>query len=85
MTSTVDATLPANNVKASKADFRAQFLVIKDEISALQVRTGLAGAQAFYGFVTIGEVKEEVRRLHDALASVIPRDMAFGRTSLTAL
>ena len=36
MTSAVDSTLPADNVKASKSDFRAQFLVIKDEITALQ-------------------------------------------------
>lgn len=47
MTSAVDSTLPADNVKASKADFREQFLVIKNEITALQQRTGVAGAIAF--------------------------------------
>jgi hypothetical protein len=41
MTSSVDATLPADNVKASKADFRAQFLVIKDELENLQRLTRL--------------------------------------------
>ena len=44
MTSAVDSSLPATNVKTSKADFRAQFLVIKNEITALQQRTGFAGA-----------------------------------------
>jgi hypothetical protein len=41
MSSSVDTTLPADNVKASKADFRAQWLVIKTEIEALQTKTGL--------------------------------------------
>jgi len=41
MTSTVDSTLPADNVKASKADFRAQFLAIKNEIEDLQRLTRL--------------------------------------------
>ncbi len=42
MASEVDTTLPANNVKASKADFRAQFLVISNEIEALQQKVTLA-------------------------------------------
>ncbi len=42
MASNVDSTLPANHVKASKADFRAQFLVIKNELEALQQKTSLA-------------------------------------------
>jgi hypothetical protein len=41
MASSVDSTLPADNVKASKADFRAQFLVIKNEIEVLQTLTRL--------------------------------------------
>ena len=47
MASAVDATIPADNVKASKADFRAQLLIIKNEITALQVRTGVPGEIAF--------------------------------------
>jgi hypothetical protein len=42
MASQVDATVPADNVKADKALFRQNFATIKDEISALQRRTGLA-------------------------------------------
>lgn len=41
MSSSVDETLPTDNVKASKADFRAQFLVIKNEIEDLQRETSL--------------------------------------------
>ena len=42
MASAVDSALPPDNVKSSKADFRAQFLVIKNEITALQRETSLA-------------------------------------------
>ena len=52
MASTVDSTLPADNVKASKADFRAQFLIIKDEITALQRSTSVPADLAF-GRVTL--------------------------------
>jgi hypothetical protein len=42
MASQVDATVPADNVKADKALFRQNFLTIKNEMSAVQRRTGLA-------------------------------------------
>ena len=42
MASQVDPTVPADNVKADKALFRQNFLTIKNEISAVQRRTGLA-------------------------------------------
>ena len=42
MASAVDETLPSDNSKAAKADFRAQFLVIKNEITDLQRETKLA-------------------------------------------
>ena len=82
MTSAVDSTLPTDNVKPSKSDFRAQFLIIKDEITALQVRTGVPGAKAFYGFVESWEVEQEVKKFHNALPSSFPGDIAFGRVSL---
>lgn len=41
MASDVDATLPADNVVASKAVERAQKLIIKTEITALQAQTSL--------------------------------------------
>lgn len=82
MASAVDTTLPADNVKASKADFRAQFLIIKDEITALQLRTGLPGAKMFYEYVELWEVEQKVRQFHDALPSSFPSDIAFGSTSL---
>jgi hypothetical protein len=83
MTSAVDSTLPADNVKASKADFRSQFLTIKNEISALQQRTGVPGAKAFYGFIGIEEVRQEIHKFH-IRPSELPRDIAFGRVSLTS-
>jgi hypothetical protein len=83
MTSAVDATLPATNEKASKAEFRAQFLTIKNEITALQARTSVAGAKAFYGFVDDAELNSAVIRVHNALISGLARDIAFGRVSLT--
>ena len=41
MASQVDATFPTDNVKVSKATMRAQMLIIKDEITALQTKTRL--------------------------------------------
>ena len=82
MTSAVDSTLPADNVKASKADFRAQFLSIKNEISALQKRTGVAGIKAFYNFVSYDDLAQEVRNQHAIQISTLPADLAFGRVTL---
>ena len=36
MTSSIDATKPADNVQALKSDLRANFLAAKNEIEALQ-------------------------------------------------
>lgn len=84
MTSAIDATFPTDNVKVSKATLRAQLLIIKNEISALQVRTGLPGAKAFYGFLDAAEIQDVVERFHKSLQpSNVPRDIAFGRVSLT--
>ena len=47
MASAVDETFPADVGKVSKATMRAQFLTIKNEITALQARTGIAGQLAF--------------------------------------
>jgi ABC-type thiamine transport system substrate-binding protein len=83
MASAVDATFPADNTKVSKATFRAQMLIIKNEISALQQRTSVAGAKAFYGFLSESEVQDAVVRHHNVVApSDLPRDIALGRASL---
>ena len=81
MTSTVDSTFPADNVKTSKATMRSQFLTIKDEISVLQQRTGVAGAKAFYNFITPEEVDARVSRVR-ALSLGIPRTIAYGSASI---
>ena len=83
MASAVDTTFPADNVKVSKATMRAQLLIIRDEISALQQRTGVAGAKAFYGFVDDADLNAAVRRVHDEQASTFATDIAYGRVSLT--
>lgn len=82
MTSSVDSTLPTDNVKASKADFRAQFLIIKNEISALQVRTSVAGMAAFFDYVTSTDLTTEVYRIHNLQVSGLAADIAFGRVSI---
>ena len=83
MTSAVDTTFPADNVKVSKATMRAQLLIISNEISALQKRTSVAGAKAFYGFLTESEVQNAVVRFHNIVApSDFPRDIAFERATL---
>ena len=83
MARAVDATFPADNTKVSKATFRAQMLTIKDEITALQQRTSVAGAQSFYGFVDEAEVRQIVNSFNDSQGDVI-RDIAFGRVSMTS-
>ncbi len=80
MTSAVDVTFPADNTKVSKATMRAQFLIIWNEISVLQTRTGVAGAQAFYNFITPQEVDRKVREY--ARPNSLSRDIAFGRVNL---
>lgn len=47
MTSNIDASIPADNVQASKADLRANFEAAKDEIEALQGAVGVARQLAF--------------------------------------
>ncbi|CAB4197301.1 hypothetical protein UFOVP1323_19 [uncultured Caudovirales phage] len=47
MSSQVDATVPADNVKPDKALVRQNFQVIKNEISALQVLNTVARKMAF--------------------------------------
>ena len=83
MASAVDTTFPADNVKVSKATMRAQLLIISNEITALQQRTSVAGAQAFYGFVDEAEVRHILNSFHDSQGDVI-RDIAFGRVSMTS-
>jgi hypothetical protein len=83
MASAVDTTFPADNVKVSKATMRAQLLIIRDEISALQQRTSVAGAKAFYGFLSESEVQSAVVRFHNIVTpSDLPRDIAFERATL---
>ena len=83
MASAVDSTFPADNVKVSKADLRAQLLIIKNELTALQRRTSVPGAKAFYGFVDDAELKAEVRRVHGEEAGGFAEDIAYGRIALT--
>ena len=85
MTSAVDATIPAANTKSIKAEFRAQFLVIKNEITALQQRTSVAGAKAFLGFVDQADLENEVRKVHNETPKSYARDIAYGRLSITTL
>tara|TARA_Y100000310_G_scaffold122525_1_gene121199 strand:+ start:3067 stop:3309 length:243 start_codon:yes stop_codon:yes gene_type:complete len=80
MASEVDVTFPADNVKVDKSEMRAQMLIIYNEITALQARTGVAGAKAFYGFLEEQEVLNLVN-LHTK--SNLARDIAFGRVSLS--
>lgn len=47
MSSQVDATVPADNVKADKALIRQNFQIIKNEITALQLQTSLQRRMAF--------------------------------------
>jgi hypothetical protein len=83
MASSVDATFPADNVKVSKGTMRAQMLIIKNELTALQARTSVAGAKAYYGFLDESEVQEAVTRFYKILRpSELPRQIAFNDVSL---
>lgn len=81
MTSEVDTTFPADNTKVSKAAFRAQLLIIYNEITALQKRTGVPGLDVFGGHVTIDEVTRAVAT-HNTTQHGFARDIAFERLSL---
>lgn len=47
MSSDVDATVPADNVKADKSLFRQNFQIIKEEIEALQSKVSVPGSLAY--------------------------------------
>ncbi len=81
MTSSVDTTFPPENVKVSKASFRAQMLVIANEITALQARSSVAGAKAFYNYVEPEEVLQIVQR-ENAITNPLARQIAFGVADL---
>ena len=88
MASEVDKTLPTDNVKASKSDFRAQFTIIYNEITALQARTSVAGAKTFYNFVEQGDLDAAVTNAvtiqHAEQTGVLARDIAFGRVAINS-
>ena len=78
MASAVDTTFPPDDEKVSKADFRAQMLLISNEITALQQKV-MTGCLAYHSIVDKVELPSLVRR--HAKAN-LARDMAFGRVSL---
>ncbi len=47
MASQIDASVPADNVQVDKADMRSNFLIAKNEITALQTKTSQAGQMAY--------------------------------------
>lgn len=47
MSSSVDPTTPADNVKADKSLIRQNFAIIKEEIEKLQSKTSQAGRLAY--------------------------------------
>ena len=85
MTSQVDTAFPVDNQKVSKADFRAQMLIISNEISALQKRVGVAGAIAFNDYMTYTEVQRLINNavLADNSRNRLPSTLAYGETSFT--
>ena len=78
MTSAVDTTFPSDDEKVSKADWRAQNLIINNEITALQQKV-MTGYLAYHSIVSAVELPALVRRYGKAN---LARDMAFGRVSL---
>jgi hypothetical protein len=62
MSSDIDTTFPADNVKVSKATMRAQYSTIKDEIEALQSKTGVPGLEAFRSGLTYREVERLITK-----------------------
>ena len=74
--SDLDVTFPADDEKVSNAEMRQQIRVIRDEIAVLESRSGVAGAQVFYGFVNADEVKQIVKQV--LKKRNFARDYAFG-------
>ncbi len=80
-TSSVDATFPVDNEKVSKAEMRAQFLTIKEELTYLLSRIAIAGNSAF-GSASISDVEEAISTYHTRNKTSVARDLAFGRLDL---
>lgn len=82
MTSAVDATIPADNEKVDKNDVRTNFLTIKNEITALQQRTGVVGCQTFFDIPS----SQDIRNIINQTTTVsYARDIAFSRVSIKTL
>ena len=79
-TSAVDVTFPPDIEKVSKAEMRAQFLVIKNELNSLFARVGVAGAMAFAA--TTSDVEQMLFDNNTKTRVSFARDVAFGRVSL---
>ena len=67
--STIDATVPADAVPAEKAEIRANFLAIKNELATL--RGSLRGLKAYYGCAGNGSTDDTVK-LQEAFNSGLP-------------
>ena len=81
MASAINTAFPYDNVKVSKASWRAQVLIIANEITALQARSSVAGAKAFYNYVEPEEVLQIVQR-ENAITNPLARQIAFGVADL---
>ncbi len=80
-TSDVDPTFPSDNEKVSKAEMRAQFLVIKTELEFLLSRLGAAGAMAF-GAATEEYVNAAIFINNERVRVSLARDIAYNRVNL---
>jgi len=60
-TSGVDVTFPVDNVKVSKTAWRAQQVIIKDELNDLFSRIGDAGRIAYSNLVDSDEINRRIR------------------------
>ena len=81
MASQVDVTFPADNVKVSKATFRAQMVIIYNEITALQTKVSVAVTEAYNSYASTSQVTEAVAN-HVVVYHSLARDIAFDRVSL---
>lgn len=80
-TSGVITTFPTDNEKVSKAEMRAQYLIIKNELSFLLSRISLSGTLAF-GAATDESVSAAIAVNNVQNRVSLARDIAYGRVSI---
>lgn len=79
-TSDLDVTFPVDNTRVQKSTWRAQNVIIRDELNVLFKRIGEAGILAFESTLSAIQIDARIRKQFSKRSYA--RDLAFTWTNL---